>query len=636
MVQILPPPKPDMPVADPGIRISIVPSPHALFPEDYEYYDQLGRDPLQQNLVWGIKDDAERVEKLKWVLENHPLPKQKHRRSVLATAARRGDAAIVRYFVGTGLRIQPCIERFEEEGGKGERDDDGDVEMKEDDQEEYSIPDVDDPTVVPLHIAAQCGKLEIVKILVEEGKVEVDVRDNGGRTALTVAACEGDTEIMQYLLDQGADISVRGDPDDESAIQHLGKFAGAGAIEFAALSGSLESVKLLLERSSDGSKRETSGSVKDLVTPLAIRSAAGTNFETLKFLLEAGEYDIGDYRTNRELLSDEQRGVVGEAIEPAAELGDLDSLKLLLSYQYPMDEEERPVGFEPSEELHKSFIYGTYNAASGNRIDKLRYLLGFGLKEHDTMSLDGLPKGQLINIQHLFEKAVLGGAIECAQFIIDELDAKPDIPRIPAGVFPLFYAAIYDKPEMVSFLLGHKADIHLGSGRFATGPTALFGAIALKSLGSVELLLKHGGPIDHIDDEISNLDRPLTAVLRYLSSDGRYKVHLESEANLKEWLEEYRTECTILNPPYVLLRLGPEDREWIDKLQLRRRDARLRETGPRARELDAKEAVDLDELPEDDPRHIMVACPSNHERESELASDDDLCPAWLPTFVPAE
>jgi ankyrin repeat protein len=635
MVHILPPLKPHMPIATPGNRIHISPFPHVLFLEDYEYYDNLGRDPLQQNLVWGIKDDVERVEKLKEVLENHPLTKEKHKRSVLATAARRGDEAVARFLVGTGLRVQP---RIEDGDGDGMETDGEDEEMKDDDDEEDddegSIPDVDDPTVLPLHIAAQNGKLEIIKIFIEEGRVDIDHRAEDGRTTLMVAAYEGNADIVRYLLDQGADISIRG-ANDVEAIEHLGQLAGGGVIEFAAASGSLECVKLLFERLSGDGKSGVDESAESLITWLAIQSAAGTNYETLRFLLEHGNYSISDLQNNRKLLSDAQRKVVRLAMEPAAESGDLDSLKLLLSYQYPMDGEDKPVGFEPFDELHIALIYGIYNAARQNKIEKLRYLLSFGLKEHSTMSLDDLPEGQLINTQHLFEKAIIGGAVDCANFILEELGAKPDIARIPAGVFPLYNAAIYDKPEMVSFLLDRKVDIHLGSGRFAAGPTALYGAIALKSLGSVELLLKHGGPVDHVDEEITNINKPLTAVLRAESSDGRYEVRLESQANVEQWLEEYRNTCTVLNPPYVLLHLDAEDRTWINQLQRRKRDARLRETGPKARELNAKEAADLDDVLEDDARHLMVDCPSNSEREDQLAEDADLCPAWRPAFVPA-
>lgn len=49
MVKVLPPPKPEVPLAPPGMRMSVAPSPHVLFLDDYEYYDALGRDPLQQN-----------------------------------------------------------------------------------------------------------------------------------------------------------------------------------------------------------------------------------------------------------------------------------------------------------------------------------------------------------------------------------------------------------------------------------------------------------------------------------------------------------------------------------------------------------------------------------------------------------
>ena len=47
MVKVLLPQKSEVAIAGPGMRVSVVPLPHVLFLDDYEYYDALGRDPLQ-------------------------------------------------------------------------------------------------------------------------------------------------------------------------------------------------------------------------------------------------------------------------------------------------------------------------------------------------------------------------------------------------------------------------------------------------------------------------------------------------------------------------------------------------------------------------------------------------------------
>lgn len=642
MVQILPPPKPYMPVAGPGSRMSVAPSPHSLFLDDYEYYDNLGRDPLQQNLVWGIEDDDERVQELKQVLESHPLPKQVHRRNLLAKAARRGDEAIVNYLISTGLRVQPDIEQEDNKSNEDGQDDGSDMDEQEDgsdEHDEYSIPDKDDPSLSPLHLAVMNGRLNIVKTFIQEADVQVDTRDEFGRTPLIVAAAGGHQDILSYLLEKGADPLARPGSGNETAEEYLGMYAGANALESAAAAKSLECVKILLDRIDSTTKTEkrTDEPRNIQITPLALQCAAGGKFDILKLFLERGGYPLADAggKTKGQLLSDEQRLAIAEALSsPEGFSGDLESLKLLLSYQYPVNEQGKPTGVEIPEELHKPIIYGTYAAAQSGKVDKLQYLLSFGLKEHDGMSVDDLPEGQLINIQHLFETAVLDGAIDCAKFIMKSLGAKPDVHRVPSGVRPLYCAALQDKPDMVSFLLDHHADIHSGNGRFAAGPTALFGAIHMKSLPSIELLLKHGGPVDHVDDEIANIDKPTTAVLRTGGPETRYGIRLETEANVAKWLEEFRNDLMTLNPPYVLLHLGPEDRDWIGKLQQRRPDDELRESGPKARELNEEEKVKLQDLPEDDVRRMMVSIPISAKREKELDADDDLRPEWRPAFVP--
>ena len=60
----------------------------------------------------------------------------------------------------------------------------------------------------PLHFAARGGNDEIIKVLLEQPKVKVDVKDSYGKTALHVACSEGQSRVCQLLLDKGADIEA--------------------------------------------------------------------------------------------------------------------------------------------------------------------------------------------------------------------------------------------------------------------------------------------------------------------------------------------------------------------------------------------------------------------------------------------
>ena len=58
------------------------------------------------------------------------------------------------------------------------------------------------------HRHAPGGWLGAVKYLVEELGVDVNLRDHNGYTALHHAAARGDTELIRYLVDRGADVMV--------------------------------------------------------------------------------------------------------------------------------------------------------------------------------------------------------------------------------------------------------------------------------------------------------------------------------------------------------------------------------------------------------------------------------------------
>ena len=59
----------------------------------------------------------------------------------------------------------------------------------------------------PLTEAASLGRIDIVQILLANG-VEVNAKDNDGKTALMEAASLGRIEIVQALLDVGAEVNA--------------------------------------------------------------------------------------------------------------------------------------------------------------------------------------------------------------------------------------------------------------------------------------------------------------------------------------------------------------------------------------------------------------------------------------------
>ncbi|KAI3930891.1 hypothetical protein MKX01_006943 [Papaver californicum] len=62
-----------------------------------------------------------------------------------------------------------------------------------------------------IHAAAAGGNVEVLKYLIEEIKLDVDVKDNSGVTPLSWAAIEGRLAAMEYLLEMGANPEMSDD-----------------------------------------------------------------------------------------------------------------------------------------------------------------------------------------------------------------------------------------------------------------------------------------------------------------------------------------------------------------------------------------------------------------------------------------
>lgn len=69
-----------------------------------------------------------------------------------------------------------------------------------------------DEYYTPLIYAYELGKIEIVQLLLDEG-ADVNVQGRYGDTALMIASYKGHKEIVQLLLEKGADKRIKNDRD---------------------------------------------------------------------------------------------------------------------------------------------------------------------------------------------------------------------------------------------------------------------------------------------------------------------------------------------------------------------------------------------------------------------------------------
>jgi ankyrin repeat protein len=111
------------------------------------------------------------------------------------------------------------------------------------------------------------GNIKLVQKFLEDG-IDVDTRNEGNRTALVIAAGRGNLEMTRLLIKSNADVN---------AIVSEG-----GALVWASYAGSVEVVELLLDK---GANVKARGTVNR--TSLHHAAMSGNN-EVIKKLLEAG------------------------------------------------------------------------------------------------------------------------------------------------------------------------------------------------------------------------------------------------------------------------------------------------------------------------------------------------------------
>ncbi|KAI3875364.1 hypothetical protein MKW98_000041 [Papaver atlanticum] len=119
-----------------------------------------------------------------------------------------------------------------------------------------------------VHFAASGGSVQVLKYLIEEIKLEIDVKDGSGKTSLSHAAVDGRLAAVEYLLEMGANSEILDDSD-------------CTPLHYAAMNGHKDVVSLLLSK---GINVDVSN---DFVSPLQYAATYGDH-DTVKILLDHG------------------------------------------------------------------------------------------------------------------------------------------------------------------------------------------------------------------------------------------------------------------------------------------------------------------------------------------------------------
>ena len=164
--------------------------------------------------------------------------------------------------------------------------------------------------VTALHVAAEKGHVEVVRLLLEAGAKQ-DAVDSNGATALHRAAKRGHSEVVRLLLEAGADTGRTNDVTvtalhlaargghlevvrlllETGAKQDVVDSNGKTVLHCSAESGHLEVVRLLLEDLEAGAKQDAidSDGVTTMILLVALDAAARRGHsEVVRLLRQAG------------------------------------------------------------------------------------------------------------------------------------------------------------------------------------------------------------------------------------------------------------------------------------------------------------------------------------------------------------
>jgi ankyrin repeat protein len=367
-----------------------------------------------------------------------------------------------------------------------------------------AVDRVDGLGMTALQWACERGHLEIVQLLLEKG---ADVNAQGGAygTNTLQAAVEGGyLEIVQLLLEEGADINSQG--------SYYGN-----ALQLAAGDGKLEIVQLLIEKGADinspagyygNALQLAAGQGKLEIVQLLLEKGADVNAQdraygnTLQAAVEGGYLEIVQLLLEKGADINSQGSYYGNTLQAAVEGGYLEIVQLLLEKGADINSQG-------------SYYGNTLQAAvEGGYLEIVQLLLEKGADINSQGSYYG----------NALQAAVEGGYLEIVQLLLEEGadinsqgsyygnalqlaagDGKLEIVQLliekgadinsPAGYYgnALQLAARQGKLEIVQLLLEKGADVNAQGGAYGN---TLQAAVEGGYLEIVQLLIEKGADIN--------------------------------------------------------------------------------------------------------------------------------------------
>ncbi|KAL5438847.1 hypothetical protein PMIN07_010102 [Paraphaeosphaeria minitans] len=457
----------DMEVPE-GMAISCMP-PAREHMEDPFWYDQGGRNPFHRKRVHRMPAGEERKTKLREILEKCP----RYGPAMHEWAVDQNDPCLLIELFELGISLD--IKEAKRE----------DINEPDEDGIDYSYPQAE--MLHALHTAAWEGKLECVKVLIDVGRADINAKDDRDTTPLTNALVAARDEVVEWLLEHGANITFEADPLND--------------LHAALRSGEVSMVKKVLEHP-QAVERKLHIGTSDLQWAAECRGGRDPR-DMIDFVLQSGCFGSPVTRT--------QKAAIIEYLAPVISLTSIESVRLLLPF---LTEQKEDGSFEYVElpEAEQANIFNSTEDAMEKRdipdLFKLVWetLLSSPTKIPDKHNEPTVTKNDRLNRRLI--SACAEGCAETCRLLIDEYGADMHHVSHKFSTTPLGRAAgssanpIERRLPVARYLLEEKhVNIHLGDGEFANSATPL--AMLLKSgtIGQgemIKLLLKHGGPLEEI------------------------------------------------------------------------------------------------------------------------------------------
>lgn len=305
-----------------------------------------------------------------------------------------------------------------------------------------SAGSIDENGATPLHAAVASGHRDVALLLIKADRKLLAAREGLGLSPLNLAALQGQVEIVEMLLDQGADIET-GDRENSRPLHN------------AAARGHLEVIRLLIRKGADVKFQDANGA-----TPLHFAATVG-NMEVIRLLVASG---AGVNQRNS------TQGMA--PLHWAVSRDKLDAVDLLVSKGADMeirdDEGRTPL----------------FLAVINEKIRAARLLLEKGAnvdaaaREGDTpllVALHGsrrmanllIENGADIEVENdhgwnALHNATFGGFEDVVALLIEKgLDVNAATNN---GITPLFGAGMRGRPDLVKLLVQKGAEVNVANG----------------------------------------------------------------------------------------------------------------------------------------------------------------------------